>query len=116
MSEVWCELDESGRVCRIFKNTRNMLFRNFFVPLSIVEVDYSFAVKDVRDQIWDRCEGECEWCAKRITKDQFHMHEQMTRGEGGEISLENSVGICYDCHFGPQGHGDRQPRFGEKNE
>ena len=72
------------------------------------------AVKNIRDQIWDRCKGECEWCSKIISKDSMHMHEKIHRGQGGEISLENSCGICYECHFGPLGHGNRAPRFGEK--
>ena len=44
------------------------------------------------------------------------MHEMVSRGDGGEISLANGVGICYDCHFGPAGHGNRVTRFGETDE
>jgi len=57
---------------------------------------------------------ECEWCTAPISEQSMHMHEMVSRGNGGEISLSNGVGICYNCHFGPAGHGDRTTRFGEE--
>jgi 5-methylcytosine-specific restriction endonuclease McrA len=46
------------------------------------------------------------------------MHEKVFRGNGGEISLENSIILCADCHIlNPNqkgAHGGRQPRFSKK--
>lgn len=41
------------------------------------------------------------------------MHELVSKGKGGEVSLENSIGLCADCHLNTA-HGNRRPRFGEK--
>ena len=38
------------------------------------------------------------------------MHEKQHRGKGGEISLENSEGLCAFCHLEVE-HGDRRPQF-----
>jgi hypothetical protein len=46
----------------------------------------------------------------------MHSHEQIPKGNGGEVSLTNNVGICYDCHFNtPEAHGDRKPKFSSGN-
>jgi hypothetical protein len=43
------------------------------------------------------------------------MHEVLPRGKGGRISLQNSIGLCADCHIlNPRqkgAHGGRQPQF-----
>jgi hypothetical protein len=49
----------------------------------------------------------------------MHMHEKLNRGQfdengwSGQISRENSEGICTYCHFNKDRHGKRLPRFGE---
>jgi hypothetical protein len=76
------------------------------------------AIAEVRFQIWQRCNGQCEWCGKRITENgplyaRMHMHEQAPKGKaigGGEVSLENGVGICQKCHD-DIGHADRKLQF-----
>lgn len=73
------------------------------------------SVRAIRDAIFRRSKAECEKCGKRMTSKQMHMHERISRGSGGEISLANSIGICYDCHLGPDGaHGNR--RWGGRRE
>lgn len=73
------------------------------------------AVRSVRDAIFRRSKAECEKCGKRMTSKQMHLDERISRGEGGEISLANSWGICYDCHLGIYGeHSNRQ--WGGKRE
>jgi hypothetical protein len=75
------------------------------------------AVGAIRSQIWNRCGGACEWCGKRIKESgplfsRMNMHEVIPKGSGGEVSLTNSVGICYTCHFeDDRAHGLRRPQF-----
>jgi 5-methylcytosine-specific restriction endonuclease McrA len=64
----------------------------------------------IRQAVYDRQSGMCLWCDKNLTWDQFHMHEVVSRGKGGKISLDNSVGLCYDCHLN-RAHGNRKPQF-----
>lgn len=73
----------------------------------------SVAVKYIRDQVVERARKDknilCEFCGLIITEDTGHMHEVLSRGKGGEVSLENSRFICAQCHLGPDGeHGDRR--------
>lgn len=63
----------------------------------------------IRLAIWTRQGGECLWCGKNLTLDQMHCHEKIHRGKGGVMSLENSIGLCFDCHINGA-HGDRQVR------
>ena len=114
--QVWVEVDEVGNPIRIFYSQRRAI--QVGVEGKKVELfDRSVAVSVIRDIIWDRTGGDCTWCGNPITKASLHMHEVLPRGEGGEISLDNSVGICADCHIGPQGaHGNRRPRFGENKQ
>jgi len=54
-------------------------------------------------------------CSAPFTEQQMHMHERHARGKFidgkfGEISLENSEGLCAYCHLQVE-HGDRQPQF-----
>ena len=67
-------------------------------------------VKAIRTTIYNRQDGECLWCSKNITFQQAHMHEQKPRGRGGEISLDNSIILCYDCHIN-NAHGNRRPQW-----
>jgi hypothetical protein len=40
------------------------------------------------------------------------MHEKVPRGKGGQISLSNSIILCYACHFRNAGaHGKRHPQW-----
>lgn len=101
---------KDGVPIRIFRNAHDAFTFSGEAKL----MPYREAVSAIRVLIWLRTKGECEWCSKIISERSMHLHEQISRGNGGEISLANSVGICYDCHFGPAGHGDRTTRFGEE--
>jgi 5-methylcytosine-specific restriction endonuclease McrA len=110
---VWVEVNDVGNPVRIFR-TRRVAYA--FGKQWIASWWRSTAVKMIRHQVFLRSHGECEWCAVRLTENSGHLHEVVHRGHGGEMSIENSVFICYDCHLGPKGaHGSRRPRFGEKN-
>jgi len=74
-------------------------------------------VKEIRLAIWRRQEGTCLRCANLITTKTMHMHERVHRGRGGKISLENSIGLCYECHLGARGvHPEKQLRFTNRTE
>ena len=74
--------------------------------------EYSASVASIRHQVFLRSKGDCEFCASPITEHGGHLHEQVHRGKGGEISLANSIFICATCHR--LAHADRNPRFSKK--
>lgn len=108
MSRNRCFVElKDGKCVRIFRNPAD-------ARLSGVEV-FEWARKDatgsIRQQVYDRAQGECERCGKRLSWKQMHMDEKVSRGEGGEISLDNSWVLCYDCHLGENEyseHGNRR--------
>ena len=71
---------------------------------------------EIRQQVYDRQKGRCRSCDKFVTSEQAHLHERVHRGHGGEISLDNSEILCYDCHLNREefGHGKRKPQFPKK--
>lgn len=68
------------------------------------------AVEAIRRQCFKRSNGYCEWCGEAVTWYGFHMHEKVFRGKGGDVSVENSVAICADCHINrpDSAHGNRK--------
>ena len=69
-------------------------------------------VGEIRREIWKRQNGMCISCSNLISWSQMHMHERIPRSKGGEISLENSEGRCYQCHLGEFGaHKNRLTKF-----
>lgn len=105
---VWVEL-VAGNPVRIFRQAPHLM------DLNVARMPRAEATKKIRDAVFARSGGECEFCAKPLTLRTMHMHEKQFRGKGGEISIYNSVAICFDCHLGrPDAeHGNRRPRFGE---
>ena len=73
-------------------------------------------VAEIRHAIWLCQKGHCISCDVFVTEEQAHMHEKIHRGQGGEISLDNSEILCYDCHLNREefGHGKRKPQFPKK--
>jgi len=104
---VWVELDVRLQPIRIFRNKKAALAVHNF----LAEMDRSDAVGKIRHQLFLRSHGECELCGAPITERSAHMHEMKHRGQGGEISLENSVMACVACH--KHQHRDRNTRWGE---
>ena len=112
---AWIERID-GKIVRIFRSTHGEDWSRAMESETLETCPKKDAVGAIRKQIGERCAGKCEWCGKRITEtgplwQRMHMHEQVPKGSGGEVSLANSVGICQKCHFGPQGHADRSPKF-----
>ena len=114
-ARVLVETDDMGWAVRIFLSDRAAYIAALDPLRLVVQKDYDQAVYEIRHQIFVRSKGECELCGVLVNESSGQMHEMQHRGKGGEISLSNSVFICYACHLGPRGaHGNRRPRFGEK--
>lgn len=109
MSRVWVEMELESYPIRIFRNQRLAIQSGKHIQ----HMDRAEAIDSIRNRIWWRTNGDCEWCGFPITEASMHLHEVKSRGDGGEISLENSVGICVECHItGPDAaHSNRRPRF-----
>lgn len=73
------------------------------------------AVREIRWQLYKQ-DTHCQWCGADISWEGCQMHEVVPRGDGGEISLENSTLLCYDCHQGrtDSAHGNRKLQFGHR--
>jgi hypothetical protein len=101
------QLNDKGDAIRIIKTAK--LAR--LLPVEeVAEWDKAHAVRSVRWLIYERSKNddgnpECEWCGRNITWDTGHMHERVPRGSrdddgnAGEISVDNSVFLCWDCHL-----------------
>jgi len=106
---VWVEQNAKGEAIRILSKANAKLETFRSSETTYYGWDSVEAVCSVRRQIFDRCRGECEICASPVTESSGHMHEQKHRGKGGEISLDNSIFICVQCH--KRAHKDRNPRW-----
>jgi len=89
---VYCEINKSGLIIRIYKG------------LPPIAANYTMtsrerAVAEIRRQVFIRSKGDCEYCGKNLGQG-GHMHETIHRSRGGQISLENCVAICAECHRG----------------
>ena len=103
---VWVELNDVGTPVRIFRHRRAA---HAFGKEWIAIWPRTEAVAAIRHQLFVRSKGECELCASPVTEKSGHMHEQVHRGKGGEISLDNSIFICVSCH--KRAHKDRNPHW-----
>lgn len=109
---VWVEV-VGGKVIRIFKSQK-LAFAGCEDPKAMFKAE---AVGEIRQQVYDRQEGKCLWCGKEMKYEgglfeRMHLDEIISKGRGGEVSLQNCQGLCSDCHLKIK-HGNRQPRFGE---
>lgn len=100
------------RVIRIFRNRKDAMLA-FGQSRMVVPMAREDAVGAIRYQLWLRSKGDCELCGSPVTETSGHMHERQHRGKGGEVSLDNSVFICFKCHR--LAHVDRNPRWTKKN-
>ena len=108
MSEMaYVEVDTRTAVPRrIFKSKRVSYASDGGTTIHMRRAD---AVSSIRHQIFLRSKGDCEICTAPLTESSGHMHEQIHRGQGGEISLANSVFICAKCHR--DAHKARNPQW-----
>src|SRR6266436_6124373 len=113
-NHVYVEINpDSGLPVRILKSLKQAM--NLADDL-VRYVDRTWAVGEIRRQVFERDGYECQRCSARLTLQTGHMDEYISRGEGGEISVTNSWLLCYTCHEGDKPtseHGNRRIRFGE---
>jgi len=111
--DVWVERDETGRIIRLFHSTKC----DDFYRANLAGRASTCPIFDAKHEIWntlfERSGGHCEYCGKTITKNsdwtKGEMHEEVPRGRGGDISLENSKMICRKCHRDDsRGHANRK--------
>lgn len=106
-----------GEIVRIFRSTHGQDWDDARASGTLETCPKLDAVGAIRSQIWKRCGGRCEWCGSPVTESgpvwkRMHMHEMIPKGNGGEVSLTNGVGLCQNCHeHDPKAHGDRKPQF-----
>lgn len=133
MKLAWVEIDCcSGLAIRIFKSRKLMVMAMPYAEDGCSkQMSRAEAVKQIRQQIFSRQQGRCEDCNRLIYWETMHLHERQHRGsfkispaiagalninpslsieKSGEVSLENSVALCVDCH--QVEHSDRQVRLG----
>jgi 5-methylcytosine-specific restriction endonuclease McrA len=106
---VWVQMELELYPVRIFRTHKAAIESGTHIQ----HMDRAEAVRSIRDRLWLLSESQCMWCGFPVSYENFHMHEVVPRGAGGEISLENSVVICAECHIiGPDAaHSNRRPRF-----
>jgi 5-methylcytosine-specific restriction endonuclease McrA len=104
-----------GKVWRIFRSRKSASIAGLTCQTSVMaKVD---AERTIKKQLWDLAKGKCTWCSKDVPLtggglyNNSHIHEQDPRGKGGEVSMENSIILCYDCHMNVA-HGNRKLQFG----
>lgn len=104
-----------GKPIRIFRHESYAAIYATGDPDAVQQWPRKDATGAIRKQVYDRSGHECSDCGKPVTESQAHMHEKILRSKGGEISLENSIIVCYNCHMGRKDsrHPERQLRFGE---
>ena len=81
------------------------------------------AVTAIRYAVYQRSGHRCEGiladdtrCNRPLEWSTFHMHEKVPRGDGGEISLANSVALCpppESCHA--RAHANRKPQWSKRS-
>jgi len=108
---VELELGGLQRPIRIFKNKKAYM-RAWSRGGRFCEMGYADAVKSIRHTLFIRSKGDCELCGSSVTETTGQMHEMHHRGQGGEISLENSRFVCAPCHKFQ--HRDRETKFNRR--
>lgn len=52
----------------------------------------------LREQLWLRCGGYCESCARPLPQDYWAAHHRKLRSHGRDDSLTNLVALHHSCH------------------
>jgi 5-methylcytosine-specific restriction endonuclease McrA len=106
MGLVWVQI-EDGNITRIFRNRKAAIASEGVVE----KHEKADAVSQIRNRVFELAEGFCKYCNKYVPFCMGHMHEEKHRGEGGEVSIYNSVWSCWECHR--KEHPEKTLRFGE---
>jgi len=114
-NHVWVEVSGSGLPIRIIKHWSEASQ----LPSDLVRfVNRTWAVGEIRRQVFERDNYECRRCGKRGNAQTLEMDEFISRGEGGMIGLDNSWTLCHSCHTGSSTseHGNRRLMFSKNEE
>jgi len=108
----YVEIGQDGRAIRIFRNFK-LACGALSYPSRIAHMLRATAVEDIRRQVWERDNKRCTHCGTMVRWHIMQLHERIWRGRGGEVSIDNSVTLCADCHQNSEvaGHGTRQVRW-----
>lgn len=100
----------NGLPVRVFRNRPDAVLSPANAEGRLGEWPRIDAVRVIRDAVYKRANGQCERCGKRLTWRQMHMDEKVSRGDGGEVAIDNCWVLCADCHIlRPESeHGDRR--------
>jgi hypothetical protein len=114
--KVRVELGENDLPIRIFRKDKKWLQCDNWIWLTKKD-----AVGLIRLQVFERTGGrvvdgetaelgKCEGCERPIRWETFEQHEKQFKGRGGEVSLQNCIALCGNCHqWGPNAaHKDRR--------
>lgn len=102
---------ETYEPVRIFRNTHDAMKCDSTV---VAQMARSAAVHYIRLQVILRATRgkliHCELCDSIVTSETGHMHEVVSKGNGGEVSLDNCRFICPRCHILAEDseHGNRR--------
>ena len=112
MMKAWVAVDALSAPLEVFKSQSEAIRAFMAQGHHLVEMDRARAVVHIRSRVYARAKGRCEKCSETLTPGTAHMDEKVSRGEGGNISLDNCWLLCVSCHIGPNGeHGDRRPQW-----
>jgi hypothetical protein len=92
-AHVWAELIDD-KIVRIFKSRAPEAFSKALLEDRVRQVARSYAVSEIRKEVFRLAEGKCKYCGGTATD----MHEEKLRSLGGEISIWNSCACCRKCH------------------
>lgn len=105
---VFVEIDFAGEFVRILKPREAFLLE----PEVIRQYPRAEAIKKIRARVFELAKNTCKFCGRRAEPEgpmKGDMHEVIPRGQGGEISITNSVALCRSCHNTQ--HELRRPRL-----
>jgi 5-methylcytosine-specific restriction endonuclease McrA len=117
MTKAWVKVDVFQAPVEVFKSQSAAIAALRENPedcsRNLIEMDRMRAVVHIRSRVYARAKGRCEKCNATLTPMTAHMDEKVSRGEGGNISLENCWLLCANCHIlDPKSeHGDRRPQW-----
>lgn len=57
-------------------------------------------MKAVKEYLYSKYGCRCEVCSREFRKSELTGHHIIMRSKGGEISEDNILIACHNCHFG----------------
>ena len=111
MKMVRVQLGEEGQPVRIFRDKSWRLLPED----EVAWISKEEAVTEIRRQVFEKTKDDngyyhCHDCGKPTNWLSGEMHEVVPKGKGGEVSVDNSICLCNNCHTGAKNsrHGDRR--------